>query len=504
MENHSASDSEPDSHKKKKFNRIRVFYRLYRKRLIAGFVVLAHVAGALTSVEAVMETRTPPGAVAWAISLNLFPYGAVPAYWIFGHTEFESYQAASLLNEAEFEPIRQDLTSSLAKQGLRDIPDTPLEKMLESLTPLSFTYGNKVDLLVDGRETFDAMYAAIDSAQKYILLQSYIIRDDATGRRFSEKLIAKAKAGVMVKVLYDEIGSLGLGSEFTGRLLASGVDVKAFSTNQSDGRKFQLNFRNHRKIMVVDGKIGFSGGLNIGDEYLGKHDELSPWRDTHMSVSGPTAMLLQLPFAEDWYWVTEEVLDGLDWELKPPAEDADATVLCLPTGPADIRETCGLFFLAAINSAKERLWIATPYFVPDEQILSALKLAVLRGVDVRIIVPGMNDSTLVKFSSYAYLDEVKKAGVRAYRFGNGFLHQKTMLIDDDFSCVGSANMDNRSFRLNFEIVLAVKSEDFGNDMEKMFEKDFADSTEFNEKDLDEKSFPFRLSSRVSRLLAPIQ
>ncbi|MEP2777153.1 MAG: cardiolipin synthase [Luteolibacter sp.] len=495
---------DPEKPRAKRFNRIRVFYRLYRKRLIAAFVILAHTAGGLTSVEAIMETRTPQGAVAWAISLNLFPYGAVPAYWIFGHTEFDSYMAVRKLGVDKFKPIQKRINDSLASNMADSEQEFPLDKMLEAMSGTAFTGTNTTTLLVDGRETYDAMYAAIDGAEKYILFQTYILRADDTGRRFAEKLIAKAKAGVSVKVLYDQVGSLGLDNEFVRQLSDAGVEIKAFSTNAIDGRKFQLNFRNHRKILVVDGKTGFSGGLNIGNEYLGKDDELTPWRDTHMRVNGPATTMLQLPFAEDWYWASEEILMDLDWSATPGNEGGDANVLCLATGPADLRETCGMFFLAAINSAKERLWIATPYFVPDQQILSALKLAKLRGVDVRIIVPDLNDSTLVEYSSYAYLDEIRKAGIAAYRFQDGFLHQKTMLIDNDFACVGSANMDNRSFRLNFEIILAVRDETFASSVRTMFEMDFANSGKIPTDEYTSKPFHIRLMSRISRLLAPIQ
>jgi len=488
----------------KKFNRIRVFYRLYRKRLIAGFVILAHTAGALTSVEAVMETRTPQGATAWIVCLNLFPYAAVPAYWAFGHTEFDAYRAIRDRNDEVFKPIRAEISSSISAGQLGAEADKPVAKILESLAGLQFTNGNGLTLLVDGEDTYDAMLEAIDGAEKYILFQTYIIHADKTGNRFKEALLKKAAAGVKVRILYDEIGSLRLDDDFRKELLAGGVEVAVFSTNQSEGRKYQLNFRNHRKILVVDGTTGFTGGLNIGDEHLHKDEVLTPWRDTHLRVSGPAATMLQLPFSEDWYWATGEVPEGLDWSVKTDKSGGEVKVLCLPTGPADERETCGLFFLAAINSAKERLWIATPYFVPDTQIISALKLAKLRGVDVRILVPGINDSKLVKYSSFSYLDEIGEAGISAYRFQKGFLHQKVMLIDDDLSCIGSANMDNRSFRLNFEVILAVEDRNFAKEVEKMLENDFANSKIIPKGTLASKPFLFRLASRVSRLLAPIQ
>lgn len=500
----SETTEESEIPRAKRFNRIRVYYRLHRKRIIASFVILSHTAGALTSVEAVMETRTPQGAVAWATTLNLFPYLAVPAYWVFGHTEFESYGVIRDLNREKFIPIREQVASSLQRQGLAREPSHPLGKMLESLSDLGPTSGNTTTLLVNGRETYRSMHEAIENAKHYILFQTYILRDDPTASKFKDQLIEKANQGVKIHVLYDEIGSLKLDEDFIREMLAAGIEVTPFTTNLRDGRKYQLNFRNHRKILVVDGKVGFTGGLNIGGEYLGKDETLTPWRDTHIRVSGPAATVLQLPFAEDWYWATGNVLEDIDWEASPSSEGGDATVICIPTGPADPLETCSLFFLAAINSAQERLWIATPYFVPDVQILSALKLAVLRGVDVRLIVPDLNDSTLVEYSSYSYLDEVKEAGIRTYRYQKGFLHQKTMVIDQNIGVVGSANMDNRSFRLNFEIILSVHDQAFAAEMERMFLQDFADSNELGSADLKNKPFHFRLLSRISRLLAPIQ
>ncbi len=487
-----------------KLHRLHVFYRHYRKRLIALFVILAHTAGALTSVQAIMDSRTPPGAVAWGISLNLFPYGAVPAYWIFGHSEFEGYTAVRERSASKFEPIRKELHDSLVAAGLEETAEQPLSRILESMSAVRFTGKNSTKLLVDGKETYESMKTAIDGAEKYILFQTYIFRSDGTGREFADKLIAKAKSGVKVYVTYDQIGSLAADEDFFQRMRDGGVNVAAFSTNLHDGRKFQLNFRNHRKILILDGKIGFAGGLNIGDEYLDKDEKLTPWRDTHMRISGPAATLLQLPFAEDWYWATGVVPPEIDWKVEEGEEGGESTVLCIPTGPADPRETCGLFFLAAINSAEKRLWIGTPYFVPDQQILSALKLAVLRGVDVRIIVPDLNDSKLVDYSSYSYLDEIREAGVRAFRFQKGFIHEKVMLIDEDLACVGSANMDNRSFRLNFEVMLVARDKAFAKSVSEMFERDFSNSAEIPADEYTAKPFHFRLMSRISRLLAPIQ
>jgi cardiolipin synthase len=498
------TETASDSARPSLLSRLRAFYRRRRRRIISGFVAVAHTAGALTSVEAIMETRTSQGAVAWALSLNLFPYGAVPAYWIFGHTEMEGYVVARRSSAAKFQEVGARLKSSLEEGDLRSEIGKPMGRMLEALAGLSFTRGNDVELLIDGERAFESMFQAIDGAQSYILVQFYIVRDDELGRKLKDKLIAKARAGVKVCFIYDELGSLKLGDAYVRELSDAGVRITSFSTGQRDGRKFQLNFRNHRKILVVDGKTGFTGGFNLGDEYVGSHPTLGKWRDTQIRVSGPAATMLQVPFGEDWFWATGEVLNDLDWEARESATGGDAVTLCLPTGPADPLESCALFFLAVINSAEKRLWIASPYFVPDEAIIAALQLASLRGVDVRLLIPEQPDSKLVYYSSYSYLEDVKGTGIKIYRYQKGFMHQKVVLMDDDFASVGSANFDNRSFRLNFEITMAVKDRPFVNDVASMLQQDFDNSRLMTPDDLDKKSFPFRFSSRVSRLLAPVQ
>ncbi len=482
---------------------IYVYYRLHRRYIIAGVFLIAHITGALSSVNAVMQNRTPQGAIAWAIPLNLFPFVAVPAYWIFGHSEFEGYVVARRSSSNLFKGIRTQIVSSVEENQLLTKPTDPFDLSIQRLAGMSYTNGNDARLLIDGRAAFDAMYQAIDAAEDYILFQFYIVRDDPTGRRFQEKLIAKAKQGVDVYFLYDEIGSLGLSDEYIGQLAAAGVNIRSFTTKERGGRKYQINFRNHRKILVVDGEIGFTGGFNIGEEYLGKDIEWDSWRDTHMSVVGPAVTFLQIPFCEDWYWEAGMILEDLNWQPKEAASGVSKAVVCIPTGPADSFDTCSLFYLSAINNAKDRLWISTPYFVPDRQILSALQLADLRGVDVRIIVPKKSDSLLVGHSSYSFLDEAEAAGIETYRYTAGFTHQKVMLIDDDFSCIGSPNMDNRSFRLNFEIALGIRDKGFAEQVAKMLEDDLANSEEVHADYFEELPYWRRLASRIASLFSPI-
>lgn len=223
-----------------------------------------------------------------------------------------------------------------------------------------------------------------------------------------------------------------------------------------------------------------------------------------MEWRGPIVKSLQVPFAEDWRWATGELLDQLDWEIRPGDAAGEMNVICIASGPADPFETCAMAFLTLIDGAKDRIWIATPYFVPDDKIVTALQLAALRGVDVRVIVPDLTDSQLVYMSSFSYFDELEKAGVRIYRYQNGFMHQKVMVVDDSLSAIGSANMDNRSFRLNFEVIGIVSDANFNTQVASMLEADLANSKATGANALEKKSFWFRLGVRLARMLAPIQ
>lgn len=285
-------------------------------------------------------------------------------------------------------------------------------------------------------------------------------------------MIRKAQENVRFYFLYDEIGSLNLSQAYVQGLEQAGVFTSAFKTTQGRANRFQLNYGNHRKI-VVDGRCALVGGNNVGEEHRSGHPQLGPWRDTHLEVSGHVVQAIQFCFLEDWYWATTEVPD-MRWQLHK-AEDGDEDALLIASGPADDLETCGLMFTQAINSARERIWIASPYFVPDWQIIGALKLAVLRGVDVRILLPEKPDHRIVNLATYSFYPNTIPAGIKLYRYQPGFLHQKVFLVDDTCAAVGTANLDNRSFRLNFELTLIIYDKSFINQVDTMLDQDFSKS-----------------------------
>jgi cardiolipin synthase len=328
-----------------------------------------------------------------------------------------------------------------------------------------------------------------------------MFHDDGLGRRMQRALIEKAQSGVRVYVLYDEVGSQGLPDSYVDELRAAGVKVSSFNPTQGARNRFQLNFRNHRKMVVVDGISGWVGGHNVGDEYLGLDPEFSPWRDTHVRLEGPVVIQLQTVILGDWYWATRD-LPKLN-STPQQADGGNVRAMILPSSPTQRLETAGLFFVTALHSAKKRVWLSAPYFVPDEAVLKALELAALRGVDVRVITTGKGDSTAVFLAAFHYIEVLRGLGIKFYAYKPGFLHEKVMLVDDEISTVGTANFDNRSFRLNFEVTAIVIDKDFAKDMETMFEQDFAHAEPIDPEQLDKKPFWWRLAVNVSRLAAPV-
>jgi len=478
----------------------------HRKTVFVSFILFMHFVGALTSVRAILETRTSQGAIAWAVSLNAFPYLSVPAYWILGQSRFENYDVIRHREFVDENEKAQTLIQQLSEEGLLSEPETRGDieraRLLQSLAKQPFTNYNDAELLIDGEATFDAIFEGIASAEEYILIQFYIWRDDELGQRLKKALLERAADGVRVFALYDSLGSLDLSTAYLEELRSGGVDIRGFSTTKGSGNRFRVNFRNHRKIVLVDGRIAYVGGSNVGVEYLGQHPVLTPWRDTHVAVTGPVVLGVQVSFLEDWQWVADSTPE-LNW-VPEKSETGDMPALCLTSGPADDLETATLFFLDAINAAEERLWIVSPYFVPDEQLLSALQLAALRGVDVRILIPENPDHQLVYLSSFSYLEEAEKCGVKLYRYLPGFLHQKVMLVDDRAAAVGTCNFDNRSMRLNFEITMIFIDEEFAADVEAMLEQDFAVSRRVVATEYTDRHWWFRFQVRAARLMAPIQ
>lgn len=467
--------------------------------LTAGGLVLLHMLGLLHVIHALMTVRTSQGTIAWIVSLIAAPWIALPLYWIAGRSRFTGYVKARRGEDAELRKLAEDMHRRLRHYEIK--PDDAFGRAAEILGGLPFTRGNELELLIDGEETFRALFRSIDSAEKYLLVNFFIVKNDRVGRRFKDALIGKARSGVKVYFLYDEIGSHKLSRSYLRELEEAGIRHESFGANRHWWSRLQINFRNHRKIVVVDGKEAFIGGLNVGDEYLGRDQRFGAWRDTHLKLKGPSVQAIQLVFIEDWNWAANQVPD-LNWSGQ--AETADQVAAIIPTGPADPADSWQLVVAEAANTSRERLWIASPYFVPDGGVLTALQTAAIRGVDVRILIPEKADHLLVWLSAFTYFEQTIPYGVKIFRYKRGFLHQKVMLVDDRLACVGTANLDNRSFRLNFEISALSPDPAFVDEITHMLEIDFTHSQPVNVEDFTGRSFPFRLCCRVARLMAPVQ
>ena len=468
---------------------------------LAFIVIAVELLGILAAVHAVMNARTSQGAIAWAISLVTFPTLALILYAIFGRNKFNGYVSLRSSRDEAIHHFVDRLQIEAVQQKVICHDLTIEENALTRLADLPMTRHNKTALLIDGDETFRSIFDGIASAQNYILVQFFIVKDDGLGRELKDHLIAKAQNNVRVYFLYDEIGSHKLPASYIEEMKAAGIVTSAFHSTQGRTNKFQLNFRNHRKIVIVDGTYAWVGGHNVGDDYRSQHPKFGRWRDTHVKVEGPVVKTIQSTFLEDWHWATRNI-PQLNWDLHK-APDGQEKTLLIATGPADPLETCGLMFTQMINSAKERIWIASPYFVPDLQVLSALKLAALRGVDVRILLPEKPDHRSVYLASFSYYQNTIPLGVKLYRYHAGFMHQKVFLVDSYCAAVGTANLDNRSFRLNFELTLINYEPAFIKEVDIMLHEDLINSRRVPISDYTNRSFVFKLLVRFTRLFAPI-
>lgn len=461
--------------------------------------VTLHGLGILFIFDVIMNGRTSQGTIAWVMALFFFPYLAVFLYLMFGARRIHKYAVVRQSGSTDIHRLGRQLRQDRRLRGLM-VSDALRIDVLSDVYHLPVMAGNRSTLLINGEMTFNSILEGIRNARKYVLMQFFIVHDGELGQRLKAALVERAGAGVRVYFLYDRIGSAGLPRAFINDLRAAGVQVAAFRVGKGLLNRFRINFRNHRKIVVVDGVRSWVGGHNIGDEYLGKNRRRGMWRDTHVKMEGPVTLAVQLCFAEDWIWACGQMPE-VCWD--PPLCPGNEEVLCIPTGPGDLVESCSLMMVRAINLAKKRCWIMTPYFVPDVAVIKALQLAAFRGVDVRILIPANPDKRVVWWAAHSYLFDVAVAGVRMYKYREGFMHQKVFLVDDTLAGIGTANLDNRSLRINFEMTMVFNDPEFVRQVVTMCRNDFAVSVPLTTDDVYCRPWPFRLAIRAARLFSPI-
>jgi len=443
-----------------------------------------YLAGIATAGHALFHVRSIPGTVAWIGFLITLPLFALPMYWVFGGNRFNGYR------EREF------------AYHSKAAADQPFQRVLEKLSGYPIRRGYNTILYTNGAKAFAAMLRDMESAQHNIIVQSFIVEEGAVSQAFTEVLSRKAQQGLAVFLLYDEIGSSKLSRSFRAKLCSAGVRVSSFNAGLSFRHRLKLNYRNHRKLVLVDSKIGYTGSLNLGDVYC-DHPE-NHWRDTHLRIEGSVVSDLEDVFSLDWCWATGS---PASWPHPLPAptpeNEKGLPALCMATSPADSQPTGLLYPLSILSDAKERIWIATPYFVPDPAIISTLRLAVVRGVEVRILLPEKTNWKVLTLAAESYLLELLKAGVRIDFYNDGFMHQKVVLIDDRFACIGSHNLDNRSLFLNFECSLILWGKSISQQVHDMLDSDASSGIPVRPEHLSQRSFLRKFLRRICRLFAPL-
>lgn len=366
-----------------------------------------------------------------------------------------------------------------------------------------FTLRNRSKILTNGDETFRQMIQDMSEAKHHIHFQFYIIRHDTTGQQFKQVLIDKAREGVKVRVIYDGVGSVRLDKRYITELKEAGVEVVTFFPVILPFLNNKLNYRNHRKIVIIDGKIGFVGGLNIGDEYLGKDTRYGFWRDSHVRLEGESVYLLQNIFLKDWFFVTEENIEGDSYYPSLIEEPGEELIQIASSGPDSDWESIWQMYFSIIATAQEKIYITSPYFVPDDSISMALKTAALSGLDVRILLPSRPDHQTVFWASRSYFQELLEAGVRFYLYQPGFVHAKILLVDGVVASIGTANMDIRSFQHNFEVNAIIYNSNSVYKLEEDFINDLMDSKELTLKEYKRRPWHHRILESVARLLSPL-
>ncbi len=454
-----------------------------------------------------LEYRRPANAMAWLFILFLFPIVGFVLYYFLAR-EYERRRKVRKRGGFDEQLRAEILEKSRVLDGPDEMPhpdfvhEARLFKLLRKAGASPITGRNRSRVLTNADMAYEAMLKAIRGATHHIHFSTYILRDDDTGRAFREELVRKAGEGVQVRLLYDGIGSYKIKRRFFEPLKEAGAESASFFPFRPSFLKKRMNYRNHRKILVVDGRIGFVGGINVGDEYLGKHPRLGFWRDTHLQLEGDSVYGLQEVFLKDWDMATRR--HPADPGFFPEHRCQGGEVVQIVAGGPNRRDDAiheTLF--GALTVAKERIWIATPYFIPDASILMALKIAAMSGVDVRLIVPLVPDTALVHAATMSYVDQMMSYGIRFWQYERGFIHAKVVIVDRLMASVGTANMDLRSFFSNFELNALLFDGERIDELERDFLQDMKDSREIELSSFRKRSRTVKAKQALARMLSPL-
>lgn len=464
---------------------------------------LVFVAYAITIVSiigiVISENRNPVKSLAWVTVLLLLPMLGIVLYLFFGRN-IRNQRKLSRRYRRRLK--KRAPRSNIVFRELKLSPESLQQiRLAHALGGAQIYDASKIDVFTNGEDKFRRLKADLISAKNYINLQYYIFENDKIGTEISDILIERAKAGVKVRVIYDHVGSFTVKSRFFKRMREAGILIYPFFKVTFPQLGTRINWRNHRKLCVIDGKIGYLGGMNIADRYIDGGKKFASWRDTHVRVEGTVVSALQYAFAVDWHFMGQPLIE--EDVVCDTASGGDVSVQMLTSGPTSQWSNISMMFHKAICNAKRRIYIQTPYFLPTDSLLKGLTTAALSGVDVRIIIPRRSDSHLLDNASASYISECLRAGIKIYFYEAGMLHSKLIIIDDDFVTVGSTNFDFRSFEHNFEGNLFFYSYDFNSKMREIFKADLANSSRVLPEQWRRRPLLRRALESIERLLSPI-
>ncbi len=480
---------------------------------IFGPITIAYLLNIILSFVIIfMERKDSTATLAWLLVLLLFPGVGFFLYLLlsqnFSRKKLFTMKANAQRTFGDFLKVQQENFNS----GKLVFKDKNIEthrdiiKMNLFRNQSFFTQNNDVQIFTDGNEKFEELFKCIENANESVHVLYYIIKNDDLGKKLIDLLEKKANEGVEVRLLYDSIGGRKLKKQDVQGIIDAGGKVGKFFSSIFKHLNFKINYRNHRKIVVIDGRIGFVGGFNVGNEYLGLNKKFGYWRDTHIKIIGAAVTDLQRRFFLDWGNATREDLNYQPKYFPQMTEeevDGDAAIQIVTSGPDGRDETIKQNYVKLISSAQKSIYIQTPYFAPDASVMEALKIAALSGVDVRIMIPNKPDHMFVYWATYYYVGELLKYGVKVYTYENGFLHAKTVVIDSVVSSVGTANFDVRSFKLNFEVIAIIYDTMKSTELKNIFEEDINYSLELTNELYLQRGIVIKFKESISRLLSPL-
>lgn len=473
------------------------------------FVVLLLINILLAITVIFLERKDPTSTWAWVLVLTFLPLLGFLLYLLFGRRlrqkhlfrwDGQKYIGIEKLVNYQMDAIHQDKFEFRIKNA--DKYDDLIYMHLRNNEAV-LTQDNAIQIFDDGNEKFAQLLRDIEQAKEHIHIQYYIFRLDGLGTKIVDALIAKAKQSVKVRILYDEMGSRGVKKRHFNALLEAGGEVEVFFPSIMPLINPRLNFRNHRKLVIVDGRIGYIGGFNVGDEYLGLKKKFGYWRDTHLRIEGSSVHPLQSRFLLDWNQAAHHKTKYSESFFPAIPKKGDAGVQIVSSGPDEDWEQIKDGYLKLINKAQRYVYIQTPYFIPDISFFDAVKIAALSGIDVRIMIPNKPDHMFVYWATYSYVGQLLQAGAKIYIYEKGFIHAKMIVIDDEASTVGTANIDVRSFKLNFEVNAFIYDNAISHELAEIFEKDILDSTALTLDIYNNRSNLIKFKESLSRLISPI-